>query len=113
MASSAMLSMMLSSISLKRWKKWYVAYQKIYLSNYRLISKLSFLPKVLEKVVFNLLQTHVKDVSVWFLITSYERNWSLKTFNDLLLTVNSGNSAVLVLVDSSAPFDIVDRNILL
>lgn len=37
----------------------------------------------------------------------------LRFLNDLLLTVDSGNSAVLVLLDLTAAFDTVDHNILL
>ena len=37
----------------------------------------------------------------------------LKIFNDLLLTVDSGSSAALVLLDLTAAFDTVDHQILL
>lgn len=37
----------------------------------------------------------------------------LRVFNDLLITVDSGCSVVLVLLDLTAAFDTVDHNILL
>lgn len=37
----------------------------------------------------------------------------LRVFNDLLLTVDSGSSAILVLLDLTAAFDTVDHKILL
>jgi hypothetical protein len=37
----------------------------------------------------------------------------LKVFNDLLLSVDSGDAAVLALLDQSAAFDTIDHSILL
>lgn len=89
------------------------------LSNFRPISKLPFLSKVLEKVVLSQLQDfldqhgiHEKFQSGFKQLHSTETAL-LKIFNDLILAVDSGHSAVLVLLDLTAAFDTVDHNILL
>ena len=89
------------------------------LSNFRPISKLPFLSKILEKVVLTQLQTFLVNNGVYEKFQSgFKSQHStetalLRVFNDLILTVDSGDSAVLVLLDLTAAFDTVDHAILL
>ena len=89
------------------------------LSNFRPISVLPFLSKVLEKIVAIQLQAYLDLNRIGEKFQSgFKRFHStetaiLKVFNDLLLAVDSGNCAILVLLDLSAAFDTVDHRILL
>uniref|UniRef100_A0A3Q2WWY2 Reverse transcriptase domain-containing protein n=1 Tax=Haplochromis burtoni TaxID=8153 RepID=A0A3Q2WWY2_HAPBU len=89
------------------------------LSNYRPISKLPFLSKVLEKVVYLQLQAHLDSNMISEKIQSGFKSLHstetalLRIFNDILLTMDSGSPAALLLLDLSAAFDTVDHNILL
>ena len=83
------------------------------LSNFRPISKLPFLSKVLEKVVLNQLQSHLdfndilEKFQSGFKSCHSTETALLRVFNDLFLTADAGNSAVLVLLDLTAAFDIL------
>ena len=89
------------------------------LSNFRPISQLPFLSKVLEKVVYAQLQSFLTNHGLHEQFQSgFKPGHStetalLKVFNDLILTVDSGTPAILVLLDLSAAFDTVDHRILL
>ncbi len=73
---------------------------------------------MLEKVVFTQLQPFLEKNSVLlFFQSAFRAKHStelalLKVYNDILLTVDSGASAILVLLDLSAAFDTVDHTIL-
>ncbi len=89
------------------------------LGNFRPISKLTFLSKILEKVIFtqlysflNLHGLHEVFQSGFKSLHSTETAL-LKVFNDLLLATDSGDYAILMLLDLTAAFDTVDHNILI
>ena len=89
------------------------------LSNFRPISKLPFVSKVLEKVPYVQLQTYIDLNEIGEKFQSgfklrHITEWALlKVFNYLFLTVDAGKSAVLLLLDLSAAFKTVDHSILL
>ena len=88
------------------------------LSNFRPISKLPFISKVLEKIVLNQLQEYFLRANVCEVFQSgfkplhSTETALLKVFNDLLLSLDSGNCAILILLDLTAAFDTVDHSIL-
>ena len=89
------------------------------LKNYRPVSNLPFLSKVLEKVVLDQFKEHLEtnDLSEPFQ-SAYRAHHStetavLKVLNDMLVGVDSGNVVLLSLLDLSAAFDTIDHKILL
>ena len=88
------------------------------LSNFRPISNLPYISKILEKVVYNQLLPFLEDNGVTELFQSgfkalhSTESALLKVSNDILLSTDSGKSVVLVLLDLSAAFDTVDHTIL-
>ena len=87
--------------------------------NFRPVSNLPFLAKVLERVVFIRLQTHQQRSGLRDVFQSaYVSNHSTETVlvrvhNDLCRSVDSTGAAILVLLDLSAAFDTIDFDILL
>lgn len=88
------------------------------LFNFRPISKLTFLLKILEKIVLIQLQSFLDMNGTLEIFQSgfkalHSTECSrLKVFNDLLLATDSGDS-ILLLSDVPATFDTVDYNILI
>ncbi len=80
---------------------------------------LSFITKILEKTVLDQLQTFLADNLIFEVFQSGFRKYHstetalLKVFNDILLMCDSGNYAVLVLLDLTAAFDTVDHAVLI
>ena len=88
------------------------------LKNYRLVSNLSFISKVLEKVVARRLDDHMLDNNLYSSVQSaYRERHStgtalLKVQSDILSTLDPGSGAVLLMLDLSAAFDTIDHGIL-
>lgn len=89
------------------------------LNSYRPISNLSFLSKLLERLLLSRLLTHLNSFPSFSPFQSaYRKHHSvesalLKIQNDLLLAIENKSVTALVLLDLSAAFDTVDNNILL
>ena len=89
------------------------------LKNYRPISNLPFLSKILEKVVLHKLLSHLQENNLSNPFQSaYWAGHStetvlLRTVNDILSALDSDNISVLLLLDLSAAFDSTDHQILL
>ena len=89
------------------------------LKNYRPISNLPFLSKLLEKTVLCQLQDHLKSNDLYSPFQSaYRTGHSTETAlthvtNDLLAKMDDGKISMVVLLDLSAAFDTIDHEILL
>ena len=89
------------------------------LKNYRPVSNLPFMSKILEKVVLSQLVSHLNSNSLFSNVQSAYRprhsteTTLLKVVNDLLSALDGGKITVLTLLDLSAAFDTIDHDILL
>ena len=83
---------------------------------YRLVSNLSFLSKVIEKVISIRILGHILDNNmVDSFQSAYRAGHScetalLRVYNDIVTTVGKGNGSFLVLLDLSAAFDTIDHD---
>ncbi|XP_034562467.1 uncharacterized protein LOC117829052, partial [Notolabrus celidotus] len=88
------------------------------LANYRPISKLPFISKILEKVIHVQLKSFLDEHEVLEVFQSgFKTRHStesalLRVCNDILLANDSGDHVILVLLDLTAAFDTVDHSIL-
>ena len=89
------------------------------LKNYRPVSNLTFLGKLIERVVLKRLNNHLNrnglDCPEQF---AYKKNHStetllIKVVNDVLIAADERSATVIMLLDLSAAFDTVDHNLLL
>ena len=89
------------------------------LKNYRPVSNLAFLGKLVERVVQRRLEDHLTRNNLHIPQQSgYKKGFSTETLlirivNDLLIASDEGKGTVLMLLDLSAAFDTVDHNVLL
>ena len=87
--------------------------------NYRPVSNLNFISKILERVVAVQLQTHIDEAGLLTAFQSaYRKHHStesalLNIHNDILLNMAKGSVTALTLLDLSAAFDTIDHTILL
>ena len=86
------------------------------LKNYRPVSNLPFLSKILEKIVCNRLIEHININSLYEpLQSAYRKGHStetalVKVHNDILMNLDSNRGVVLFLLDLSAAFDTIDHS---
>ena len=89
------------------------------LKNYRPVSNLNFISKILERVVAVHLQTHLDEAGLMTAFQSaYRKHHStesalLNIHNDILHNMAKGSVTALTLLDLSAAFDTIDHTILL
>jgi hypothetical protein len=87
--------------------------------NYRPVSNLAFLSKLIERVVATQLVDHLtKNKLMDAFQSAYREGHStesalLRVQNDILMELDHGNAVLLVLLDLSAAFDTIDHKILL
>ena len=87
--------------------------------NYRPVSNLNFISKILERVVTVQLQTHLDEAGLMTAFQSvYRKHHStesalLNIHNDILLNMAKGSVTALTLLDLSTAFDTIDHTILL
>ena len=87
--------------------------------NYRPVSNLHFLSKILKKVVLQQLSDHLNATDTFEPFQSaYRADHSnetllLRVTNDLLMACDRGSVSILSLLDLSAAFDTLDHNVLL
>ena len=88
------------------------------MKNYRPVSNLSYLSKLIEKVAVNRMNNHMTEHNLHEIHQSaYRPNHStetalLKIFNDILCAVDAKKCVMLVLLDLSAAFDTIEHRIL-
>ena len=86
--------------------------------NYRLVSNLSFISKIIEKVVSNRLQAHINSNKLNNPMQSAYRKFHstgtalLRVHNDISVYLDKGHVTALTLLDLLAAFDTIDHNTL-
>ena len=88
------------------------------LKNYRPVSNLSFISKIIEKVVSNRLQAHINSNKLNNSMQSAYRKFHstetalLRVHNDISVSLDKGHVTALTLLDLSAALDTIDHNTL-
>ena len=88
------------------------------LNNYRPVSNLCFIAKILEKLVLSQVSSYLNSHNLYNTCQSaYRPGHStetalLKVVNDLFLSLNKGNISVLALLNFSSAFDTIDHTII-
>jgi len=87
-------------------------------SNYRPISHLPFLSKVLEKIVATQLTEHLIMNNLFDLQSAYRADFSTKTAlikitDDILTNLDKNIPTALIMIDMSSAFDTIGHKILL
>ena len=89
------------------------------LKNYRPVSNLPYISKIVEKAVSLQISSHLEKNDLSDIYQSaYKKQHSIETAlvrvqNDLLMALDSGCSVILLMLDLSAAFDTVDHSIML
>ena len=89
------------------------------MKNYRSVSNLTFISKVIEKVISGRLNEHLINNSLFHPLQSAYRDKHstetvlIKVQNGILSALDAGSSAILLMLDLSAAFDTIDHDILL
>ena len=90
------------------------------LKNYRPVSNLTLISKVIKKVISGRLNEHLINNSMFDpLQSAYRDKHSTETAlikvvqNDILSALDTGSPAILLMLDLSAAFDTIDHDILL
>ena len=100
-------------------RKLLVTLDKDILKNYRPVFNLSFISKILEKIVSSRLLDHIESNNLGEpLQSAYKRYHGtetalLKIHSDLLLAMDDHKASLVVFLDLSAAFDTIDHAILL
>ena len=87
--------------------------------NYRPIANLPFIAKTLERIVAAQLRTHLEDNGLYPVMQSAYRQFHstetalLKVANDLLLAIDKGLKAIIILLDFSSAFDTIDHSMMI
>ena len=91
------------------------SFPKNELKNHRPVSNLSFISRILEKIVPNRLQAHIKNNHLSNpLESAYRKHHStesalLKVHNDIIISMEKGEVTALTLFDLLAAFDTIDH----
>ena len=86
------------------------------MKNYRPVSNLNFISKIIEKIISNRIRSHIDknnlsnpDQSSYKPLNS-TKTALLKNNNDICMDMDSGKTTALVMLDLSAAFDTLDHS---